>query len=88
MKTTSHADHRARKRIGVSDVSGMFQDALKEGLHQRDCKGQLKRHINNAAWQHKSSAVIYRGYVFWYKPHGEVLITVTALHQKWHKYLK
>ncbi len=86
--TTAHADLRARKRIGVSDVSKSFEAALVHGLHQRDLKGKLRGFITKAAAQHRSSAVIYKGVVYWYAPKGNRLITVIPLSQKWHKYIK
>lgn len=87
-ETTAHADLRGRKRVGVADVSKQFADALEHGLHQRDLKGKLRGFIAKAAITHRSSAVIYRGFVYWYAPKDNRLITVIPLHQKWHKYVK
>lgn len=86
MKTTAHADLRARKRIGVSDAEKLFAEALKKGIRQSELKGDLKRFINKDAEIHRSTPIIYKGYVFWMK--GETLITIIPLHQKWYKYTK
>lgn len=88
MKTSTHADYRARKRIGVSNAEAVFQTALAEGRHQRDLKGGLRKFIDKGARSHRASAVIHKGFVYWYNPNQMVLITVIPLGQKWHKYLK
>lgn len=86
--TTRHAKLRARKRIGTSDVDAAFADALAGGVHQADLKGRLRKFIDSSARNHRKSAVIYRGIVYWYEPTTKTLITVIPLHQKWHKYLR
>jgi hypothetical protein len=85
---TTHAWRRAKKRVGSPDITQTFTEALKHGVHQRDLKGSFKGFIDKGARTHKASAVIYRGYVYWYNPNKSLLITVIPLAQKWHKYLK
>ena len=86
MKTTAHADKRARKRIGVAHAEKIFADALEHGIKQTELKGALKRFLNSKAAEYRSTPIIHRGYVFWHKQ--EKLITVIPLHSKWHKYIK
>lgn len=85
---TEHAKQRARKRVGVANIQNSFASALESGMHQRDLKGQLLKFINKGARQHKATAIIYKGYVYWHNPKTLTLITVIPLHQKWHKYIK
>lgn len=86
MRTTLHADLRARKRIGVASAEKMFEEALQFGIKQNELKGDLKRFINKSAMEYRSTPIIYKGYVFWHK--GEILITIIPLHHKWNKYTK
>ncbi|BAS17583.1 hypothetical protein AHiyo8_58860 [Arthrobacter sp. Hiyo8] len=86
-QTTAHADLRARKRIGVSDVSKLFQEALTNGTRRQELRGTFSRYMDKQAITHRSNFVIYKNVVFWFGK-DNVLKTVIPLHQKWHKYIK
>lgn len=88
MKTTTHADLRARKRMGVSDVSKIFAEALEKGVYRKDLKGTFARYIDKLSITHKSTPVIYKNTIYWHDSREKTLITVIPLHQKWFKYLK
>ncbi|WP_437770656.1 hypothetical protein [Arthrobacter sp. KNU40] len=86
-QTTAHADLRARKRLGVSDVSGVFREALAKGIRRKELRGSFARFMDRQAMTHRSNFVIYKNVVYWFGK-DEVLRTVIPLHQKWHKYVK
>lgn len=84
--TTVHADKRSRKRIGVKNPEPLFLEALENGVHIRDIKGQFRKFLDKGSIVHKSTPVVYRGYIFWHR--NGLLITVIPLHHKWAKYIK
>lgn len=83
---TRHAKKRIRRRIGTKQPEKQFQEALENGTHQRDTKGQLRSYLGRRAMKNMSSYVIYKGFVYWHKNY--VLLTVTPLPQKFLKYLR
>lgn len=87
-RTTAHADLRARKRLGISDVTEVFKTALTEGVRRKELKGTFARFMDKQSITHKSSFVIHRNVVYWFSGIDERLITVIPLHPKWHKYMK
>lgn len=86
MKTTVHADQRARKRIGLKHAEDIFPKALEHGIKQNQLRGALKHYLNREAEFHRSTPIIYQGFVFWHK--REKLITIIPLHSKWNKHVK
>lgn len=87
MKTSYHADLRARKRLGVSSIEGSFAKALEHGVYRKDIKGRFRKYLDYQARLHRHNCVVYQNAIYWFSK-NETLVTVIPLHQKWHKYLK
>lgn len=86
INSSVHADKRSRQRIGVKDPSKLFVEALVKGFNGQQAKGKFKRYMDKQAIIHKSTPVVYKGYIFWHRK--EVLVTVIPLHNKWKPYIK
>ena len=86
--TSPHADKKARKRLGVKDVTKLFDEALDHGVYLEHIKGTFKAYMLRHITKHNSDFVIYKNYVFWFSRKDKVLKTVYPLHQKWLKYIK
>ena len=84
---TDHAARRTKERLGLSKkVSGKnAEKALRYGIRHSDTSGSLNRYISALYWKHKTAnnVRIYCNNVYIF--HGETLITIFPLPQKYRK---
>ena len=88
IEITQHAYKRAKGRFGLKkDSFDRFVDkAIQQGIHHNECKGLLRKYVQNLILNDESSIVIYGEYLLFFNSNR--LITVYALPTEYKKYTK
>lgn len=76
-EVTRHARKRIKQRRGSKHAEKEFTEALEKGVHLKEAKGNLRRYLYKYAKLHESTAVVYKGMVYWH--YNGILATVTPL---------
>ena len=86
-RVTNHAARRTKERLGLSKKLSHknAENALRYGIRHSDTSGSLNRYISALYWKHETAnnVRIYCNNVYIF--HGETLITIFPLPQKYRK---
>ena len=79
-RVTNHAARRTKERLGLPKKLSHknAENALRYGIRHSDTSGSLNRYISALYWKHETANNVY---IF----HGETLITIFPLPQKYRK---
>ena len=86
-RVTNHAARRTKERLGLPKKLSHknAENALRYGIRHSDTSGSLNRYISALYWKHETAnnVRIYCNNVYIF--HGETLITIFPLPQKYRK---
>ena len=86
-RVTNHAARRTKERLGLPKKLSHknAENALRYGIRHSDTSGSLNRYISALYWKHETAnnIRIYCNNVYIF--HGETLITIFPLPQKYRK---
>lgn len=86
MQITRHAEKRAKERFPKHNILRSFAKALLYGIPLDELGGYAGVLVSRGE-RNGSKGVLYKNVVYWVKG-DNVLITVTPVHQKYHKNIK
>ena len=88
IEITTHAFERARERLGLKKNSfeKFVLKAVQHGIHNHECKGLLKKYIDELIDEDNKSIVIYGEAMLFFS--DNILVTTYLLPSEYKKYLK